>query len=77
MIVEDSHKVIIFVEVKARRTRSFGNAGESVDRRKKKTIIRCAGYYIYKKGLPADRKYRFDVVLFEKGELIHIEDAFC
>ncbi len=67
---------IVFVEVKARRTLGWGSGGEAVDSAKRRHIRLTARAYIYEKGLSFNGSFRFDVILFEKGQLIHIENAF-
>ena len=53
--------VLVFVEVKARRSNRCGSPFEAVDRRKQRQISRVALDYITRHGLE-DRPARFDVV---------------
>jgi putative endonuclease len=67
---------LVFTEVRLRRSKSFGGAGESVDRRKQDRIIAAARHYLADK--PA-RPCRFDVVLLDRLDPPRIEwirDAF-
>jgi putative endonuclease len=67
---------IVFIEVKLRRTTSFGGAAYSVTPRKQGRIIAAARHYLAgKKEMPC----RFDVVLLERLDPPRIEwirDAF-
>jgi putative endonuclease len=72
--------VLIFVEVKARRTAVHGGAPYAVDSRKQGRLIRLASQYLASRRI-RNRACRFDVVLCtggaEKPERIeHIENAF-
>ena len=59
LIVEDG-SVLVFVEVKARRTQDFGGAVHAVHRQKQEKLIRLAAQYLARHHL-ADRICRFDV----------------
>ncbi len=72
---------IVFVEVKTRKSASFGRAGEYVDYKKQQKIIKTALFYIGSN----DRAFRFDVVEvyyhetvngLKTHEINHIENAF-
>lgn len=72
--------VLVFVEVKARRTEACGGALYAVDARKQARLIRLAAQYLAQHRL-RNRTCRFDVVLCtggtDKPETIqHIEHAF-
>ena len=71
-------KTLVFVEVRRRRSASFGGAGASITRSKQRRIILAAQHY-----LPANAKTecdcRFDCVLLDGRAENHIEwirDAF-
>ena len=75
--------VTVFVEVKTRQDKSFGDASEAVDYRKRKKLIETATRYILEKDPKTE--FRFDVIevygklvsgefCLEKIE--HIENAF-
>lgn len=76
VIAESPEKVIVFVEVKARTSGTFGSAGAAVTLAKQKKIVRTARQYIFEQRLSWHRDYRFDVILFENQRLEHIENAF-
>jgi putative endonuclease len=72
--------VLIFVEVKARRTAAHGGAPYAVDARKQGKLIRLASHYLARRRI-RNRTCRFDVVLCtggtDKPEAIeHIVNAF-
>ena len=72
--------VLVFVEVKTRKTESFGRPVSAVDRNKKHHLSRAAIRYLQRLGKPVN--FRFDVVevIGEKDVSIpvirHIENAF-
>jgi putative endonuclease len=67
---------VVFAEVRLRRSKAFGGAAYSVDRRKQARIIATARHFLAGAGESA---CRFDVVLLERLEPPRIEwirDAF-
>lgn len=76
MIVKSPEGVIVFVEVKSRRSDAFGSGGAAVTPAKQRKILRTAKQYIFEQRLPWERDFRFDVVLFEKDRMEHIVHAF-
>lgn len=79
-IVASTDREIIFVEVKTRRNRNFGEPEDSIDDNKKRQLFKVAGAWMHERrmeGAPA----RFDVVTVmnpgQSNEAInHIEGAF-
>ena len=71
---------IVFVEVRYRRSRAYGSAAESVDRRKQQRLLRAAEHYLARHGARAGCPCRFDVVALhgplDALELDWIEGAF-
>jgi putative endonuclease len=69
---------LIFVEVKARSSSSYGYPEEFVDAHKVKMILWGAEDYMYKINWQGNVRYDIVSVLFRsKGhEVVHIEDAF-
>lgn len=67
---------IAFVEVKARRSSTFGAPREAVDARKQALLIQAAQAYLQR--YAPDNSARFDVVevYLRSGEITHIENAF-
>jgi putative endonuclease len=79
-LVAETAGVVVFVEVKARRSEAFGGARSAVDGRKRDRLVRLATQFLAGRGL-AGRPCRFDVVLCQGAEarpdrLEHIENAF-
>lgn len=79
-IVSVDGDVIVFCEVKARRTNSRGAPFESVTRRKQSTLRRLAEHFLLTT-FGEMRTCRFDVVSLKYGgtgepEVLHIENAF-
>jgi putative endonuclease len=82
-LVADDGGVCVFVEVRSRTGREFGDPLESVTPRKRAQVIRAAQLYLYQepRSMPASA-YRFDVVGVtfpsEGGEpeCVHVVDAF-
>jgi putative endonuclease len=79
-LVAQDGPVLVFIEVKARRTSAFGGAVYAVHERKRTRLVRLAAQYLARHRLrqPA---CRFDVVLLQDGEhegrqIQHIENAF-
>jgi putative endonuclease len=68
-------KVLVFVEVRMRRSRAFGGAAESITPRKRARLVAAARHYLAgKQPLPA---CRFDAVLIEADAApVWIQDAF-
>ena len=72
---------MVFVEVKARTSRAFGEPQEAVNSQKQMHIVRYAKAFVKKHNL-ADMPARFDVVAVvldgsqHNTEIEHIENAF-
>ena len=65
-IIADKDGTLVFVEVKARRSRACGTPEESITRRKKERLIALADAYMEdREGLPDS--WRIDVVALELG----------
>lgn len=79
-LVARSDDVLVFVEVKTRRTEEFGRAVSAVDRAKRHALSRAAVRYLKKLSGPVC--FRFDVVevIGQEGAeapvIRHIENAF-
>jgi putative endonuclease len=79
-LVAEDGAVLVFVEVKARRTEDFGGAVEAVHERKQHKLIQVASQYLACYHL-MNRACRFDVVLLQGGDggalrVDHIQNAF-
>lgn len=68
LIVLD-REVLVFVEVRYRRSRSHGGAAASIDARKRARIVRAASHFLLVQPAHAGRRCRFDVVAIDgEGE---------
>lgn len=78
-LVAEREGIVAFVEVKARRGRSFGHPVEAVNWRKQRELTRSAWVWIARYG-GAKHEFRFDVVgvlMDESGTRVrHVENAF-
>ncbi|MCE3222358.1 MAG: uncharacterized protein K0S58_538 [Nitrospira sp.] len=79
-LVADDQGVLVFVEVKRRRTGTFGGAIEAVDARKRGKLIQLATQYLAQHRI-RNRSCRFDVVLIQDDvttvdAVQHIANAF-
>ena len=76
--------VLVFVEVRYRRSARFGSAVETVDFHKRRRLLRCAHFYLATRGNP-DLSWRFDVLGISPAPRsvpshLHfdwIQNAFC
>lgn len=77
-IIATKKNVLVFIEVKSRRSLQYGIPCESVNYKKQNKIIRTAKSYIKYNNI-IDMNIRFDVVEVYINKLIkvnHIKDAF-
>ena len=79
-LVAEDGQVLVFVEVKARRTDAFGGAIHAVHHRKQEKLIQLAAQYLARHHIK-DRLCRFDVVLLQGShatvpKIEHIQNAF-
>ena len=80
-LVAEDGQVLVFVEVKARRTDAFGGAIHAVHQRKQEKLIQLAAQYLARHHIKKDRLCRFDVVLLQSTGVVdpqieHIQNAF-
>lgn len=76
-IIAWERDILVFIEVKTRRSGRFGLAKEAVDKHKQHQMIKVAMYYL--KELNQEVKARFDVVAIdlENDQIELIRNAFC
>ena len=79
-LVAEDGQALVFVEVKARRTDTFGGAIHAVHQRKQGKLIQLAAQYLARHHI-RDRPCRFDVVLLHSAgavapQIEHIQNAF-
>lgn len=76
-IIAEKEKVLVFVEVKYRKSNAFGYPEAFVTERKQELIQSAAENYVLDKNWRGD--IRFDIVSITKGtipDIEHFEDAF-
>ncbi len=79
-IVAQQQDIIVFVEVKARRTAQFGGASYAVTPQKQQRLIHLAAQYLAQHQL-SQCSARFDVIWYQQdaqqgGHLEHVVNAF-
>lgn len=67
---------LCFVEVKFRADTAYGSAAEAVDKRKQRTIVRVARYYLMRHGYDEWTPCRFDVLAIEGKTVTLIKNAY-
>lgn len=76
-IVARDGETLVFVEVRQRRHRQFGDGFASVDYRKQQKIVRAARWYLQARNFFDRHPCRFDIVSARSTtELEWIKDAF-
>ncbi|MEO3693621.1 YraN family protein [Roseateles paludis] len=74
LIMRDRDGTLVFVEVRARASRSHGGAAASVTATKQRKLIYAAQHYLLRHASPPP--CRFDVVAIDGGELQWLPAAF-
>ena len=74
-IICEKDDEIVFVEVKSRSNKNYGEAMEAVDIRKQRAYVTFSMAYVVAK-LKADKNIRFDVIEVYGEDINHIESAF-
>jgi putative endonuclease len=78
-IIADDNGSLVFIEVKARRSKQFGDPEDAVTESKRKQIRKTADGYLFEHQIE-DRVCRFDVIAIEYDGstpvIRHLEDAF-
>ena len=75
LVMTDERGVVVFVEVRARRSGQYAHAAASIDARKRARLVHAAQHFLasWRGALPA---CRFDVVAFDAGRIHWLPDAF-
>ena len=74
---EKTYSSLVYVEVKYRSSKAYGDPMEAVDFRKRKRISRAASYHYARYGAPYNMGCRFDVIaIYGNGRIQHIKNAF-
>lgn len=74
-IVARDGDVLVFVEVRSRRSTAYGSALEAVGWHKQRKVSRVALAYLASRR-PRFAEARFDVVAITGDELVHVKDAW-
>lgn len=74
-IICEKDDEIVFVEVKSRSSKAYGDAMDAVDLRKQRAYVTFSMAYVVAK-LKADKNIRFDVIEVYGEDINHIESAF-
>ncbi len=74
-IIARNDDLIVFVEVKASRSLSFGHPSERVNKQKVGHLVKAAQRYIMDHNI-TDCDLRFDVITFAAGQMEHYPNAF-
>jgi len=80
LIMVDTDRTIVFVEVRTRADETFGSAESSITFAKKTRLLRTARYFLATHDVD-DRPFRFDVITIVLGQtgpvqIKHYENAF-
>lgn len=75
-IIAKKNNTLVFVEVKYRKTASFGYPEEAVSFSKQKIIRKVAEFFLAGEKLSLDTECRFDVIAILGEEITQIENAF-
>lgn len=75
-IIALEQNILVFIEVKYRKTDAYGYAAEAVTPKKQHTIRKTAAYYLTEKIHSVDADCRFDVVCIDCDIITLIKDAF-
>ncbi|HEY4242628.1 MAG TPA: YraN family protein [Kofleriaceae bacterium] len=75
IVARDPRGVLVFVEVRSRRSAAFGDATCAIPLAKQRQVARVAAVYLAVRR-PDAAEIRFDVIAVTGGDLVHLEDAF-
>lgn len=73
-IIAKDGDFLVFIEVKTRKTKKYGQASEFVNFAKQQKIIKTASQFLMQNTL--DLQPRFDVIEVYNNEINHIKNAF-
>lgn len=76
-LIAEEDGVLVFLEVKYRKSGCCGSPAEAVTRSKQRTICRVADFYRMLKGIPESRSCRFDVVAILGDRVQLYRNAFA
>jgi len=76
IIALDSEDNLVFIEVKGRNSLKYGRGEESITKKKIRSIVKTAQYFLYKYPDIEYNSIRFDVISIFRDKINHIENAF-
>lgn len=79
IIAQSATGILVFVEVKTRKNKIFGNPEEAVTAKKQSLLYEAASEFMYK--TQYEQEFRFDIISIvyspnETTEIAHFQDAF-
>ena len=74
LIMRERDGTLVFVEVRARRSASFGGAAASVGATKQRSLVLAAQYFLNR--LPTTPPCRFDVIAIDGDRIEWLSGAF-
>lgn len=74
-LIMRQQQLLVFVEVRSRRSAAFGGAAASVGRLKQQRLWRTAEHYLLRYARPP--ACRFDLVAIDGGALSWLQDVLC
>jgi putative endonuclease len=75
-LVMNERGILVFVEVRQRRSPAFGDAAESVTRGKQRKLLTAAAVYVARNPSWQPRPARFDVVCIDGESITWLNNAF-
>lgn len=75
-IIAWDREELVFLEVKYRKNRNYGGAESAIPRSKQRTIMQVAKIYMKMHGIRPNSFIRFDAVLIDGDEIVHIKNAW-
>ena len=76
-IIAQDKNYLVFIEVKYRKTDSFGGAVFAVDKKKQEKIIKTSQLYLQQKNINQfNTLLRFDVIAINKTDIKWLKNAF-
>jgi len=76
LILRSPENILVFCEVKYRKTRKYGDPSEAVTAAKQARIFRTAQWYLQENRIPANTPMRFDVISITGDSIRLIPNAF-
>ena len=75
-IIAKDGDTLVFAEVKFRSSTQYGGAEYAISEGKRKTIMKVAQWFMNSRHISQDAFCRFDAVLIDGDDIIHIKNAW-